>query len=127
MAQGLKMKREIIKKTQKEAIMEMDNSAKRSGATDAVITNSIQDIEGRISGLEDTIENIDTLLNENSKCKKLLTQNIQEIQDTMKRENLIIMGIEKGKETQANGLENIFNKSIEENFHKLKKEMALSL
>jgi hypothetical protein len=33
----------------------------------------------RISGAEDTIENIDTT--ENAKCKKYLTQNIQEIQD----------------------------------------------
>jgi hypothetical protein len=33
----------------------------------------------RISGGEDTIENIDTTIKENVKCKKLLTQNIQEI------------------------------------------------
>jgi hypothetical protein len=34
----------------------------------------------RISGAEDTIENIDTIIKENAKCKKILTQNIQEIQ-----------------------------------------------
>jgi hypothetical protein len=33
---------------------------------------------------EDTIENTDTTVNENGKCKKVLTQNIQEIQDTMR-------------------------------------------
>jgi hypothetical protein len=30
----------------------------------------------RISGAEDTIENIETAVRGNSKCKKLLTQNI---------------------------------------------------
>jgi hypothetical protein len=37
----------------------------------------------RISGADDTIENIDETIKEDAKCKKLLTQNIQEIQDKM--------------------------------------------
>jgi hypothetical protein len=45
----------------------------------------MQEIEERISGAEDTIKNIDTTVKENAKCKKLLTQNTQEIQDTMRR------------------------------------------
>ena len=53
--------------------------------------NRIQEIEERISGVEDTIENIDKTVKENSKSKKLLTQNIQEIQDTMRRPNLRII------------------------------------
>ena len=40
---------------------------------------TIQKIEERFSGAEDTIENIDTTVKENAKCKKLLTQNVQEI------------------------------------------------
>jgi hypothetical protein len=36
-------------------------------------------MEERISGAEDTIENIGTTNKENTKCKKILTQNIQEI------------------------------------------------
>jgi uncharacterized coiled-coil protein SlyX len=43
-----------------------------------MITNRIQEIEERNSGAEDTIENIDITVKENAKCKKLLTQNIQE-------------------------------------------------
>ena len=69
----------------------------RSGVIDASITNRIQEIEERISGAEDTIENIDTTVKENAKCKKLLTQNIQEIQDTMRRQNLRIIGIEESE------------------------------
>jgi hypothetical protein len=36
-------------------------------------------MEERISGAEDSIENIGTTIKENTKCKKILTQNIQEI------------------------------------------------
>ena len=41
-------------------------------------------MEERISGAEDSIENIDTTVKENAKSKKFLTQNIQEIQERMK-------------------------------------------
>ena len=54
-------------------------------------------MEERISGAEDTIENTDTTAKENAKCKKLLTPNIQEIQDTMGRPNLRIIAIEESR------------------------------
>ena len=78
----------------------MENLGKRSGITDVSITNRIQEIEERISGVEDTVEEIDTTVKENSKHKKLLTQNIQEIQDTMKRPNLRIIRIEENEDSQ---------------------------
>jgi hypothetical protein len=56
-----------------------------------------------------------------------MTQNIQEIWDTMKRPNLRIIGIEEDEEPQLQGPENIFNKIIEENFFNLKKEMPINL
>ena len=71
------------KKPQRETNLEIENLGKRSGVIDARITNRIQDIEKRISCAEDTIENTDTTVKENAKHIKLLTQNIQEIQDTM--------------------------------------------
>jgi hypothetical protein len=37
---------------------------------DASITNRIQEIEERISSTKDTIENMDTAVKENAKCKK---------------------------------------------------------
>ena len=40
------------------------------------ITNRIEEMEERISGAEDSIENIDITVKENAKSKKLLTQNI---------------------------------------------------
>jgi len=54
---------------------------------DASMTSRIQKIEQRISGTENTIENINTTLKENAKCKKLLVQSIQEFQDTITRPN----------------------------------------
>jgi hypothetical protein len=42
-------------------------------------------MEERISGAEDSIESMATTIKKNAKCKKILTQNIQEIQDTMRR------------------------------------------
>ena len=55
-------------------------------------------MEERISGVEDSIENISTTIKENAKCKKILTQNIQEIQDTMGRPNLQIIGIDENED-----------------------------
>ena len=55
--------------------------------------------EERIPGTEDTIENIDTTIKESAKCTKILTQNIQDIQDTMRRPNLRIIGIEESNDS----------------------------
>ena len=68
-------------------------------------------MEERISGAEDNIENIDKTVREDAKTKNLLTQNVQEIQDTMRRPNLRIICIEEGKEYQLRGTVNIFKKS----------------
>jgi chromosome segregation ATPase len=101
--QDLKMKIEKIKKAQRETTLELENLGKRSGVIDASITTRIQEIEERISGAEDTIENIDPTVRDNAKRKKLLTQNIQEIQDTMRRLNQRIIGIEESEDSQLKG------------------------
>ena len=61
-------------------------------------------------------------MKENAKFKNLLTLNIQEIQDTMRRQNLRKIGIEEREDSQVKGPANIFNKIIEENFPNLKKD-----
>jgi hypothetical protein len=61
----------------------------------------------------------------NAKCKKILTQNIQEIQDTIRKPNLWIIGIDEKEDFQLKGPANIFNKIIEENFPNLKKTMLM--
>jgi hypothetical protein len=84
-------------------------------------------VEEIISGAEDTIENIYMTVKENTKCENLLTQNIQEIQDTMRRTNIRIVSMEDSKDSQLEKPVNIFNKIIEENFPNLKKEMPMSI
>jgi predicted nucleic acid-binding Zn-ribbon protein len=72
--QDLKREVDTIKKTQNKATLEIETLGKKSGTIDASISNRIQEIEERISGAEDSIENIGIT---NTKCKKILTQNIQ--------------------------------------------------
>jgi predicted nucleic acid-binding Zn-ribbon protein len=53
------MEIEAIKKTWTKAVLEMANLEKRIGTMHRRITNRIQDMEKRIWGLEDKIEEID--------------------------------------------------------------------
>ena len=105
-----------MKKTQMEKIVAIETLGKKSGTIDVSISNRIQEMEERISGAEDMcIENIGTTIKENGKCKKILTQNIQEIQDTMRRSNLPIIGVDENEDFQLKRPANIFNKIIEKN------------
>jgi chromosome segregation ATPase len=67
-----KRKVHTMKKTQNEATLEIETLGKKSGAIDASISNRIQEMEERITGAEDSTENISTTIKENAKCKKIL-------------------------------------------------------
>jgi uncharacterized phage infection (PIP) family protein YhgE len=123
--QDLKREVDTIKKSQSEATLEIETLGKNSRTIDASISNRTQGMKERISGAEDSMENISTTINENGKCKKILTQNIQEIQHTMRRPNLQIIRVGENEDFQLKGPANIFNKIIEENFPNLKKEMPM--
>ena len=58
----------------------------------------MKEIEKRISGAEDTIENTDTTVQVN-----LQTQNILEMQDTIRRPNLRVTGVEESEQFQIKG------------------------
>jgi hypothetical protein len=122
--QDLKMEVETMKKTQRETTLEIRTLGKKSRTIDASITNRIQEMEGRISGAEDSIESRGTTIKENAKCKKILTQNIQKTQDTMRRPNLQIIGIDENEDVQLKGPANIFNKIIEKKLPKHKERDA---
>ena len=108
----LKMEIEAIKKEHMETTLDIENQKKRRGAVDTRFTNRKQEMEERISGAEDSIETIDSTVKDNVKQKKLLVQNIQGIQDSMRRSNLRIIGIEESEDSQLKGPVNIFNKII---------------
>ena len=68
-------------------------------------------MEERTLEAKDNTENMDKTVREDTKAKKLITQNVQEMQDTMRRPNLRIIEIEEGEEYQLRGTVKIFNKS----------------
>jgi hypothetical protein len=69
--QDLKIEVETIKKSQRETTLETEILGKKSGTIDASIGSRIQQMEERISGAKDSIENTDTIIKENEKCKKI--------------------------------------------------------
>ena len=68
------MKTEIkaIKKTPIRGILEIENPFKQMGTTDAHITNQIEEVEVRISVVEGTKEEIDSLVKDNFQFNKFL-------------------------------------------------------
>jgi predicted nucleic acid-binding Zn-ribbon protein len=58
--QDLKMEVKTVKKSQRDTTLKIESLEKKSGAKDASINNRIQEVEERISGAKDSIENIDT-------------------------------------------------------------------
>jgi hypothetical protein len=80
-----------------------------------------------MSDAEDSIENMGTTIKENSKFKKILTQNIQGIQDTMRRPKIWILGVDEKDDFQHKGPANIFNKIIKETFPNQKQEMPMNI
>jgi hypothetical protein len=123
----LKSEVDTVKKTQSKEMLEIENLGKKSGTTDASINNRIQEMKETISGAEDCIENICTTIKENAKCKTILIQTIQEIQDTMRRPNLLIIGVDDNENFQLKGPANMFNKIIEKKFPNLNKEMPMNI
>jgi chromosome segregation ATPase len=85
-----------------------------------------EQVKDRISELEDEMEikgKTEELL---VKQLKTCERNMQELTDSTKKPNLRIMGTE-GEEMQANGIHNIFNKIITENFPNLEKAMLIQV
>jgi hypothetical protein len=99
------------------AKLEMENLGKRSGITDLSITNKIQEIEKRISGVEES----DKTVKENSKHKK--NPNLKHprklgLNEKTKSKN----NCNKGElRFPAKGTENVFKKIKDENIPNLKK------
>ena len=67
--QDLKMGVETMKKTHRGTTLEIETLGKKSWTIDVSISNRIKEMEERISGAEDSIENMDTTTKENAKCK----------------------------------------------------------
>ena len=66
----LKVEVLTIKKTQREKTLEIETLGKKSGTIDASISNRIQEMEERILGAEDSIENMETTIKEMQNAKR---------------------------------------------------------
>jgi hypothetical protein len=95
--QHLKREVDTIKKTQSEATLEIETLGKKSGTIFEHQQQNTRDGRENLSA-EDSRENIGTTIKENGKCKKIPTQNNQEIQDTMRRPNLRIIGVDENED-----------------------------
>ena len=118
--QDLKRELDTIKKTQSEATLEIETLGKKSGHR----------CKHQQQNTRDGRENIrcrrfhgEHWHNNQRKYKTQKDQNIEEIQETMRRPNLWIIGVDENEDFQLKEPANIFNKIIEKNFPNLKKEM----
>lgn len=73
------------------------------------------------------IEETDTSIKENTKAKNILTANMQEIWDTVKKKNLRIIGIKEGEDSQSKAQEILSTKSVKKKFPNLTKEMPINV
>jgi hypothetical protein len=84
-------------------------------------SNRIEQIEDRISKLEDKMAIT-------GKTEELFSEKkMQELNGSIKRPKMRIMGIEEGEEVQVKRMHNIFNKIITENFPNLEKTMPIQV
>jgi chromosome segregation ATPase len=90
-------------------------------------SSRLEKAEDRISELEDEMaikgKTEEVLVKQLRTCER----NMQELTNSIKRPNLRIMVIEEGKEVQAKGICNIFNKIMTENFPNLEKTMPIQV
>jgi chromosome segregation ATPase len=120
-----------IENIKEEVTHDMENIRKKyqTEAQNTVEDHSsrLEQMEHRISGLEDKIKikgKTEELL---VKQLKTCERNMQELTDSIKGSNLRIMGNEEGEEVQAKGIHNMFNKIITENFPNLEKAMPIQV
>lgn len=73
---------------------------------------SVKQIEKKISGINDTIEELDNLFKENIKFKTYSRPRTSVKLGTLRRETVQIIGME-GKETQAKGTGSVLNEILE--------------
>ena len=115
-ANYINMKKEIenINKDQEEmknTISELKNTVER-------MKSRLDEAEDRISDREDKVEKNTQKEQEKEKRLRKNSEGCREMQDNMKCNNIRIIGIPEGEEEEQ-GIENLFEKVMMENFPKL--------
>ena len=119
---SLKKEIETINKGQEE----MKNTISQLKNTVEGMKSRLDEAEDRISELEDKVEKNTQKEQEKEKRLRKNEEAIREMQDNMKRNNIRIIGIPEGEEEEQ-GIENLFEKVMMENFPNLMREKATQI
>ena len=97
------------------------------------LKNTVEGIKSRLDEAEDQISKLEDKVDKNTQNEqekeKRLTKNeegLREMQDTMKRNNIRIIGIPEGEEEEQ-GIENLFEKVMMENLPNLMREKVTQI
>jgi len=88
----------------------------------AAVKNSIESIKSRLEEAEDRISELEDMMEKNTQLQQLLEtkirkheESLRELRDNTKQNNIRIIGVPEGKETEQ-GIENLLEEIITENF-----------
>ena len=118
----MKKDKETVNNSQEEVkntISELKNTVKG-------IKNRLDKAEYWISKLEDKVDKTPRQSNNLKKDWKKKEEGLRELQDNMKRNNIRIIGIPEGEEEEQ-GIENLFEKVMMENFPNLRREKVTQI
>ena len=97
------------------------------------LKNTVEGMKSRLDEAEDQISKLEDKVQKNTQKEqekeKRLRKNkevIREMQDNMKRNNICIIGIPEG-EGEEQGIENLFEKVMMENFPNLRREKVTQI
>ena len=107
-----------MKKSQRETTLEIENIGKKSGAMMQASPTEYkrQKKQSQVQKIQQKTWTQQSKKTQNAKKKKTLILNIQEIQDTIRRPSLKIIGIEESADFQFKGPVNIIKKNQTKNF-----------
>jgi chromosome segregation ATPase len=116
---------ENLRKKNQTEILEIKSPFSQIKNTVKGHSSRLEQVEDRISELEDKIEIKEKNRRTLSQTIKSCERKLQELSNSIKRPNLRIICIEEREEVQAKRICNIFNKIIIEKFQYLKKELPI--
>ena len=91
------------------------------------IKSGLDEAEDQISELEDKVEKNIKKDQEKEKRLRKNEEGLREIQGNMKHNNIRIIGIPEGGEEEEQGIENLFEKVMMENFPNLMREKVTQI
>ena len=94
----------------------------------ATMKNSIESIKSRLEEAEDRISELEDKMEKNTQLEQLLEkknkkqeESLRELWDNTKQNNIRIIGVPEGKETEVD-MENLFQEIMTENFPEIEKK-----